>query len=458
MPRKLSTFFLRVMRAVILPLACAFLFAHLALAGSTSNMLEQESCNKTELTFDDASDIKSVSNYTAAIQQRFADEKLAELDCLADEARTSKARFASGGWMLNVFYLAIAEPQGHATEEDWAAHLKTLNRWISKRPKSITARVALADAYISYAWNARGSGYADTVTQSGWKLFGQRIDKAKEVLKEASGLQAKCPQWYDAMQTVALAESWDIKEATQLFERATAFEPDYQYYYRNYANYLSPKWGGEDGDAERFAEQAADHMGGVKGDILYFQITTQLICHCSAEPNLKPLSWPRIQRGVSELEKQNGPSFINLNTLAYMAVKENDSVTAHHAFLRIGDNWRKEVWRNEQYFESSRSWATQSASYLESPGHQIIVQAEEKFAPVIRQCAQSGDGDLTKFDLMIRVQKDGVIDQVFPGLPKTKVGLCLTKLIGETLSPPPYAPFAFRLIIDPAQSLTATAP
>ena len=86
------------------------------------------------------------------------------------------------------------------------------------------------------------------------------------------------------------------------------------------------------------------------------------------------------------------------------------------------------------------------------------MQAEEKFAPVIHQCAQSGDGDATKFVLMIRLQKDGVIDQVFVGLPQTKVGLCLMKLAGETLSPPPYAPFAFRLIVDPAQVLSATAP
>jgi hypothetical protein len=194
-------------------------------------------------------------------------------------------------------------------------------------------------------------------------------------------------------------------------------------------------------------------MGGVKGDILYFHIATQLICHCSAEPNLKLMSWQRIQKGVSELEKQNGPSVINLNVLAYVAVKENDGVVAHHAFLRIGDSWRKEIWGNERYFESSRSWATQSAQYLESPAHKITVQAEEKFVPVVPHCAPSGDGALQKF-----VQKDGVIDQVFVGLPQTKVGLCLMKLAGETLSPPPYAPFAFRLIVDPAQVLSATAP
>jgi hypothetical protein len=446
-----SEFIFRLLRIVITPLACVLLFAHIAFSAS-----EPEACSTPKVAFDDSSDIQSVAYFTAAIQQLFVQEKFAELDCLANAARSSKSRFASGGWRLNVFYLAIAEPQGHATEEDWGAHLETLNRWVSKKPESITARVALADGYTSYAWNARGSGYSDTVTQSGWKLFSQRIDKAKKILEDASRLQTKCPHWFDVMQTVALAESWDLTRATQLLDQAVAFEPDYQYYYRNYANYLGPHWNGEEGDAEKFAEQAADRVGGVKGDVLYFQIATQLICHCSAEPNLKLLSWPRIQKGVGELEKQNGASLINLNLLAYMAVKENDSIIAHNAFLRIGDNWHKDIWRTEQYFDSSRSWATQTAAYLEAPGQQVIQQAKNKFAPVIRQCVQAGNGDATKFTLLVRLQKSGLVDYVL-ALPQTKVGLCLMKLTGETVSPPPYAPFTFQIDVDPTQLISATA-
>ena len=97
---------------------------------------------------------------------------------------------------MSVFYWAIAEPEGHATEEDWKEHLKILNRWMAAKPQSVTARVALANAYTSYAWNARGSDSSDTVTESGWKLFGQRIGKAKQVLEQASRLKAKCPEWY----------------------------------------------------------------------------------------------------------------------------------------------------------------------------------------------------------------------------------------------------------------------
>ena len=109
---------------------------------------------------------------------------------------------------------------------------------MSTKPSSVTARIALAGAYANYAWEARGSDYADTVTKNGWKLFAQPIDKAKEILEEASTLKAKCPHWYVVMQRVALAESWDLARATALLDQAVAFEPDYYYYYRAHAGYL----------------------------------------------------------------------------------------------------------------------------------------------------------------------------------------------------------------------------
>ncbi len=327
---------------------------------------------------------------------------------------------------MNVFYWAIAEPEGHATEEDWNAHLKILNRWVAAKPQSVTARVALANAYTSYAWNARGSDSSNTVTESGWKLFGQRIGKAKQVLEQASRLKAKCPEWYVVMQTVALAEDWDLTRATALLDQAVLFEPDYYYYYRDHANYLKPQWNGADGDAETFAEQVSDRVGGVKGDILYFQIATELICHCSVETNLKLMSWPRIQKGVAELEKQNGPSATNLNLLAYMAIKENDSVVAHKLFSRIEDNWDQETWRTKRYFDYCKGWADQTAAYVDSPGQRLIEEAKTEFAPAIRQCVETACGDIAKFDLILTVQKEGMVVEVF-SFPQNKAGLCLAR-------------------------------
>lgn len=40
-------------------------------------------------------------------------------------------------------------------------------------------------------------------------FFNERIAEAEEILIQAAQLNEKCSFWYEAMQTVALAQGWD---------------------------------------------------------------------------------------------------------------------------------------------------------------------------------------------------------------------------------------------------------
>jgi hypothetical protein len=117
---------------------------------------------------------------------------------------------------------------------------------------------------------------ADTVSDSGWKLFDEHLAKAKTILDQPSASAQKCPDRYIATQLVARGQSWDLRKATALFQPAVVFEPAYQYYYRTYATYLLPPWSGEEGDASRLAEESANRVGGEAGDALYCLITSYL--------------------------------------------------------------------------------------------------------------------------------------------------------------------------------------
>ena len=66
----------------------------------------------------------------------------------------------------------------------------------------------LRKSYIAYAWNARGDGLSGEATNSGWRLFGERLDQAESTLQQAKVLKTKCPEWYVAMQDVALGKGW----------------------------------------------------------------------------------------------------------------------------------------------------------------------------------------------------------------------------------------------------------
>ena len=57
-------------------------------------------------------------------------------------------------------------------------HLARLEKWRAQYPQSITVYTTLAATYVNYAWQARGNGYANTVTDEGWQLFRDRIHQA----------------------------------------------------------------------------------------------------------------------------------------------------------------------------------------------------------------------------------------------------------------------------------------
>jgi len=303
--------------------------------------------------------------------QRFMDqaqslllrEDFAELDKMADAARWSKARFPGGGWRLSRFYELVSNGNAHGyeTDADWQSHLALLRRWASARPQSITPRVALADAYLRYAWVARGNGYANTVTEQGWELFRERTMQAETLLGEAAVFTLKCPHWYELTQEVALASGADNSQQKAIFEKAIAFEPLYFAYYQRYAATLLPKWGGEPGDAGAFAEESYRRIGGKEGAHIYFEIASNLCGRCGDfSPN--GFSWQKLQEGFSALEELYGLTPLKVNRFAFLASTYGDKAVAAKAFLRIGPNWDPTVWGTRARFESQRNWAGLPAS------------------------------------------------------------------------------------------------
>jgi len=443
-----------------------------ALGDPTPQKADSSACSTIDLSFDDKDDVHAIEKYEAALQKLLAQEKFDELECIADSDRSTKAKFSGGMWKLHNFYGGIQEPRGHATEEDWSTHLARLNRWVAAKPASITARVALATAYIQYAWAARGDDFANKVTASGARLFDQRTAKARQVLEQASSLQAKCPEWYLTMQSVAQDQGWEKAKAESLLNQAIAFEPDYYYYYRLYANFLSPSWYGEDGDPEKFIQQASDRMGGIKGDILYFRVAAFMVRYVPGI-NVERLSWPRIQKGFAELEKQDGVSLTNLNWFAYLAEHAHDPVIADDTFTRIGDRWREEVWGTRDNFDSSKAtaanlgpmvlWQKQAEDAAEAnmqteEGRYLAKQFQVKYADAIQECTHSSASKPATFDLKVCVLQDGNFSWIHDDSKPDQdwISCLINKVHGHPVAPPPY--FPYWITVESKPMATAAVP
>lgn len=298
--------------------------------------------------------------YANQIAAYLVEKNYGALDQAARDARTNKTRFKGGAWKLYIFYDSLGKPTmgAAATDEDWTYHIARLKDWQAARPESVTAQIALAQTYEIYASQARGGGYANTVSDTGWKLYQERVDMAAATLAEAAKLKEKCPHWYEAMQNVALAQGWDKPQARKLFDDATAFEPTYYHYYREYANYLLPKWYGQPGESEAFAEEISNKVGGKEGKFIYFEIATLVTCQCDSDAsNIENFSWPKIKEGYAALGELYGYSNLKLNRFAHMAVEANDKAAAQQAFSMIGNDWDHSVWRSGRKFEDAKNWA-----------------------------------------------------------------------------------------------------
>jgi len=297
--------------------------------------------------------------YFAQVADLTAREDFASLEKLAQENRTERGRLVAGNWKDNDFFNATSAPvqDQHQKEADFGARLKIIKRWIAAYPNSGAAKIALARFYSWYAWFARGTGYANTVSSDQWKLFSDRTALGKQALLDAALMKDRYPAWYFAMQFIALQEDWEKPQARELLDQAIAFEPGYFHFYIQYANYLLPQWHGEPGEIESFASDISLRLPEPDGSIMYFLITSTLDCY--REPYLgyvMQVYWPKSYQGYKNIERLYGISNLDANRAAFVASMFQDRASAHEAFAQI-KTMDLNIWQTESIYNYFHSFA-----------------------------------------------------------------------------------------------------
>jgi hypothetical protein len=114
--------------------------------------------------------------------------------------------------------------------ENWPNEYKT---WLLK-----------GQANIHMAWDARGFGWSDSVTDEGWKLFNERLATAREALEHAWVLNQKDPAIAQARMVVARGEGGNQNTMELWFDRAMAVNTNDYAVCEEKLTYLEPKWYG----------------------------------------------------------------------------------------------------------------------------------------------------------------------------------------------------------------------
>jgi hypothetical protein len=322
---------------------------------------------------------KEYDEYRRQVLERFLKKDFSWIDQEAGRLRAGKDRLAGGYWKLRALYAALENPSGvdEVSDGDWDDLIHELADWSGQRPKSVTAKVALAAAWEGYAWKARGGGSADSVSEASWETFHKRLDVAEQILSKASSLRQRCPHWFVIALWIGIGQNWDRNALEKVFQAGIKLEPTYYYVYQAKASYLLPRWGGAEGEWEEFADQSALKIGGHQGDIIFFAIYSQMLSmHDITFMNTHQKAVPKLIAGFRSIEKLYGASPHRLNEACFFASYGNDDKSTGEFFNRIGDDYDESVWHSKRTFEIMRQGFQQREKSSQRQNSSLVWNAD----------------------------------------------------------------------------------
>ncbi len=300
--------------------------------------------------------------YSAAWRQILLNGDFAALEKQAAELLEKESRFVCGLWQITPFMGGLSQPETLA-DEDWSAHQEALEQWGKAFPKSSTQRIAWASFLINHGWKARGSGYASTVTEEGWRLFKERLNQARDVFSELPR-DDWSPYAYMRCITLGMGLGLSSTEVTPVFTEGVQRWPEYHDLYFAEAVRLLPRWKGRPGEWEKWLALETTPETDVTDEI-YARVVWAQADYYKNEKGVfegSEAEWPRVKRGFEVMRKKYPESWWNLNAFARFAAYAADRDTAREIHKDLAGHEETSFWRGWTYFETCKRWAEGGAS------------------------------------------------------------------------------------------------
>jgi hypothetical protein len=162
---------------------------------------------------------------------------------------------------------------------------------LKHRPDSLLAPLLKGRVYVTYAWDARGGGWANSVTEDGWAKMKERLAAAEEALTaayEKDPFDAEAPT---QMLVVELGQGKGRDVMEKWYQRAMKADPDNIAACKKKMYYLEPKW---HGGAEPMLEFGRELLkGGNWGALLPFQLVDAHLTLAGYEKDKSGAYWSR---------------------------------------------------------------------------------------------------------------------------------------------------------------------
>jgi hypothetical protein len=189
------------------------------------------------------------------------EEAVRQLDAALDLLSRSVAEDEHNLDTENLWYelpraaIAVRQKRG----EGHKAAYDEVDAILAKSPSLEVIRLQVrGDFFINYAWEARGNGYADTVTEEGWRQFRERLTEARAALERAWALKPGDLRAAVLMLRVEKGIGGDRAEMEKWFERAMRADGNCRDACLDKLDWLDPKWHGSREELLAFGRACRD--------------------------------------------------------------------------------------------------------------------------------------------------------------------------------------------------------
>jgi hypothetical protein len=203
------------------------------------------------------------------------------LEGIFEEVRTARRSHSERAEpLLSTAYEAVSLGVG-TSDAQFQAHMSKLRKWSEAHPDSPVPLIAAANTFNSWAWFARGSGFAPAVEEDAWAPFRDRLVKARALLDKAEKLQPVDPQLYVVSLRVGRVDCSERAAFDSWLEKGQALDSQCLPLFREMAVSLLPRWHGEPGEVEQLAKRLQAEIPGQDGWNAYAAVAIQ---HAWFEP------------------------------------------------------------------------------------------------------------------------------------------------------------------------------
>lgn len=239
--------------------------------------------------------------------------------------------------------LALVEGfnQAFAQEPDWSKSAARVKAVKDQYPKEAATALLEASYWYKYAWNARGGGYANTVSPDAWKPFEERLKKGEMILLDSKGYASRYPGWYSMMIQVqtALGRPPADRDKT-FFEGISRFTPEQGAtdVAATMLIYLLPKWGGDWNTVDAMINWTTEHTKEYVGTGMYSLLYGYVISNSESPANVfkeTRASWPKMKKGYEDRIKRYPKGYSIQNRFASIACLAGDFKTYAEVKRRI---------------------------------------------------------------------------------------------------------------------------